>query len=460
MDPRWDPVHLVGIGGAGMSAIARVLQESGRTVSGSDSRDSAVVGILRSLGIRVHIGHHSDHVQGARLVIASTAVPADNAEIEFAEKASIPVMPRGEALARIVQGRRTIAVGGTHGKTTTCGMIATVLETSGADPTYLVGADISQRGAGAKLGAGSCAVVEADEAYGSFLHLKPSVAVITNLDDDHLDHYGTREALEEAFASFMGAAGEQLIVCGQDSRAMALAEGLNPATYGFEEGCDFQASDLFLGAGRATFRLKVSGRDAGAIRLRIGGRHNVLNALGAISACITIGLEAKEIARGLEAFKGMSRRFEYRGTFRGAHLVDDYAHHPAEIEATLSAARTGPWKRVLAVFQPHLFSRTHALFNEFATSLSAADVVVVTDVYGAREDPIAGVTGKLIVEALCDATPGKTVGYMPRLSDAALYVRRILRPGDLVLTLGAGDITTLPERLAERSSPGSFDVIG
>lgn len=458
--PAGGRVHLVGIGGAGMSAIARVLREAGYPVSGSDQRESTVLSALRGLGVTVDIGHRARRVEGAALVVASAAVPESNVELEAARSAGIPVLSRGECLARIVDGLRTVAVAGTHGKTTTSGMVATMLQVAGREPTWLLGADLARRGAGGRLGAGTVAVVEADEAYQSFLWLAPEIGVVTNIEDDHLDHYGGMAQLIAAFSRFVASTTGTVVLCGDDPRAAALAAhatagvvlyGLQPPGGG-EPGvrppdARIGAEGIQTSAGGSRFTLTLDGAAAGVVSLRIAGRHNVSNALAAAGVGLALGLEPAAIAAGLAQFSGASRRFEYRGSVLGADLVDDYAHHPTEIAATLEAARWGPWRRVMAVFQPHLYSRTLAMWPAFGAALARADVVVVTDVYGAREQPIPGVTGKLVVDAVCDAAPGRRVAYLPHLEEAADYVRGLLRPGDLVLSLGAGDITTLPQRV-------------
>lgn len=457
--PEGGRVHLVGIGGAGMSAIARVLREAGYPVSGSDQRESTVLTALRGLGVTVDIGHRARRVEHAALVVASAAVPESNVELEAARSAGIPVLTRGECLARIVEGLRTVGVAGTHGKTTTSGMAATMLQVAGREPTWLLGADLARRGAGGRLGNGTVAVVEADEAYGSFLWLAPEVAVVTNVEDDHLDHYGGMAELTAAFTRFVSATTGTVVLCGDDARAAALAAhvtgdlivyGVDPpgvADPGGRPARRIGAEGIETSAEGSRFTLTIDGEPAAAVPLRIAGRHNVANALGAAGVGLALGLEPATIAAGLAQFAGASRRFEYRGSVLGADLVDDYAHHPTEIAATLEAARWGPWRRVLAVFQPHLYSRTQAMWPAFGSALARADVVVVTDVYGAREQPIPGVTGKLVVDAVCDAAPGRRVAYLPRLEEAADYVRGLLRPGDLLLSLGAGDITTLPQRV-------------
>lgn len=435
-----------------MSAIARVLTEAGRQVTGSDLRESAVLGSLRDMGVRVDIGHRASQTRGADLVIASAAVSADNPELGAARAGGIPTMPRGEALARLLEGLRTVAVSGTHGKTTTTGMVATITQIAGLEPSYLLGSDLATWGPGGRLGSGDVAVVEADEAYGSFLWLRPDIAVVTNVDADHLDYYATLEALHEAFARFVSQSSGTAVLCLDDTRATELAaQARSVLTYGFHREADVGAAGVVNDARGSRFELLVGGRSAGRATLSIGGRHNVQNALGAAAACIALGIDTSAIFEGLSAFRGARRRFEYRGGADGIDFVDDYAHHPTEIEATLEAARSGPWSRIIAVFQPHLYSRTEALWHDFGAALAHADLVVVTDVYGAREEPIPGVTGKLIVEALCEAAPGRRAAYLPRLDEAAGFVRFHMRPGDLVLSLGAGDITTLPDRVL--SSP-------
>lgn len=435
----------MGIGGAGMSAIARVLSETGIHVSGSDHHDSQVLSALREIGVSVSVGHQPENVGDADQVIVSAAIPGTNPEVIAAKHRGISVISRGEALAQIVSTLRTIGVSGTHGKTTTSSMIATILASAGKDPTYLLGADVKGLGPGGHMGTGEFAVVEADEAYGSFLSLTPAIGLVTNIDDDHLDHYGSRAKLDEAFSRFLSSCTEKAIVCADDVDSIAIAPDV-VGTYGLEDA-DVTAADLVLRNEGSYFVLVSGGRELGPIELATTGRHNVQNALGAAAAAIAIGIVYEDIANGLGTYKGVSRRFELRGSVDGFDLIDDYAHHPAEIQATLIASRQGPWRKVIAVFQPHLYSRTMALKERFGLALSIADVVVVTDVYGAREDPIAGVTGKLIVEEVCKASPARRVAFMPRLDDAASFVRSIAKPGDVVIGLGAGDITTLPDRI-------------
>lgn len=448
----WRRVHMVGISGFRNTPIARLLMSMGVEVSGSDREDSAHLVALRELGVKVHIGHEAALVRGADAVVFSPAVSTSNVELEEARASGIEVISGGEALAQVVRGRRLIAVTGTHGKSTTTSMVAAILEAAGKDPTYVIGADPARGlSAGGKLGRGDVAVVEADEAYGSFLHLHPEVAVVTNVDIDHLDYYGDEASLEQAFSTFISQATERVVICGDDERAMsvlrATSGGPSPLVYGLGEA-DLKAANIDVRITGSTFDVYLEGRHLGRAEINVPGRHNVSNALAAAGAALALGVQDSAIFEGLSSFGGIRRRFEYRGSAFGADLVDDYAVHPTEIEAILSAARLGPWKRIVAVFQPHLYSRTHSLWRELGSALSNADVVVVTDVYAAREAPVPGITGKLVAEAACEAAPGKRVVYLPLLDEAAAFLKENAHPGDLVLTMGAGDITTLADRLA------------
>jgi len=442
--PGWRRVHLVGIGGAAMSAIARILVWSGLSVSGSDSIESVVLDELRSIGVHVHSPHSKDLVAGSDVVVYSAAVQSDNPELLAAGSAEIPVISRGEAQALILSESRTIAIAGTHGKTTTSAMAATVLETAGMDPTYMVGADIVGKGSGARLGKSRFAVVEADEAYGAFLHLMPSIAVLLNVEVDHLDHYGTFQSLKDAFVAFMDSSTERVVVFHQDPVAMTLAAPFDPLTFGFDESAGVRASEIEMDQEGSSFHLRIQGEDSVRVRLPVPGMHKIQNALAAAAACWSVGVPPEAIATGLGLFPGLARRFEKRGLLGGAQMIDDYAHLPAEVETAIAAAKLGSYKRVLAVFQPHLYSRTKEMFREFGAVLGTSDMVIVMDVFPAREAPLPGVSGKLIVEALCEVAPRKRVAYMPTLGDAAAFVAEVAQEGDLVLTMGAGDITTLP----------------
>lgn len=448
LDAAFERVHLVGAGGAGMSAIAAVLSEAGYEVTGSDARDSSALGALRRRGMDVRVGHSPGNVGDATLVISSAAVPPDNAELAESRNRGLEVLGRGEALGRITAGFRTVAVTGTHGKSTTTAMVVSILEAAGLSPTYLIGADLAGS-PGGRMGTGDLAVVEADEAYGSFLHLKPEIAVITNVDSDHLDFYSTRENLLDAFKRFVAGVSGAVMAAADDEAALVVTSAAaRRITFGTGERADVRATGILSSASESRFSLEVGGNAAGEILLSVGGLHNVRNALGAAAAALEIGLPFQAIREGLEKYRGVGRRFEYRGALLGAWLVDDYAHHPTAISANLQAARGGPWRRIVVVFQPHLYSRTRDLAGEFGAALSGADMVVITDVYGAREEPLPGVTGKTIVDAVCQAAPGRRVAYMENLDDAARYVRSVMREGDLILSMGAGDVTTFHGRLA------------
>jgi UDP-N-acetylmuramate--alanine ligase len=452
-------LHLVGIGGAGMSALAHLFTEAGITVTGSDRKSSSTLDSLKKAGLKVEVGHGPGRVAGADAVVASSAVRDDNVELLEAKSAGIPIWSRGEAVAKVVSGLKVIAIAGTHGKTTASAMALSILEIAGLDPMGIVGGPIVGLGSGGRLGAGEWAVVEADEAFGSFLLLDPEVAAVTNIDEDHLDFYGGIEGLEAGFKEFVHKARRRVIACLDDERADRLTQGIpDRLTYGFFEQADVRAVEVQSDALGSSFRLLIqgevagliNGEDAGIVRLSVGGRHTVLNALCAAACGLAAGIGAPEIVEGLERFRGVGRRFERRGALNGAELRDDYAHHPKELQATLAAAQTGSWTRVIAVFQPHLYSRTRALWRELGTELTAADVVVVTDVDGAREDPVHGITGKMVADAASEAAPGKRVVYLPNLPEVARFLKGEAREGDLVLTLGCGFINQLHDLLLSK----------
>lgn len=446
-DASWRRFHVVGVGGAAMSALARILKWSGFEVSGCDAAASDVLDDIARSGIEVTIGHDASHVEDTDVVVVSAAIPVDAAELAEARRRSLPVLGRGEAQARALGDKRSIAVSGTHGKTTTSGMVATILEEAGKDPTYLIGAALRGRGPGARLGEGELAVVEADEAYGAFLHLKPAIAVLTSIDRDHLDHYGDFERLVEAFESFLGSASERVVVCTDDEQAAAIApEGA--LTYGIGSAEGISAGGLAIERWGSKFQLRRDGEPLGRVELAVPGRHNVQNALAAAAACLAAGVDPADVVKGLSAYHGADRRFERKGSFQGAEVVEGYAHLPREIEADIDSARQGGWARVVTVFQPHLYSRTRSLAREFGEALALSDAVVVTDVFGAREEPIPGVTGKLVADAVCEAAPGKRVAYLPGLGGVPRYLGGIVREDDVILMLGAGDIGELAGRIA------------
>jgi UDP-N-acetylmuramate--alanine ligase len=444
-------VHLVGIGGAGMSGLARLFLARGVRVSGSDLKESTGLAQLRSLGARISVGHRPEAVGEADVVVVSTAIDPRNPEVEEATRRAIPVLARAQVLAAMMRERRGIAVAGTHGKTTTTSMLAVILERGGLDPTYVVGGDLNESGSNARSGRGGLFLAEADESDGSFLLLTPEVAVVTNVDDDHLDFYEDRGQIEAAFTAFCRRA-KLVVACADDQGAALVARASEtPAIwYGEAENADVRVEGVVLARGSGRCHLRVAPGDgvepwAGDMELPVPGHQHLLNAAGAVAAATRVGVSPGDAVEALRSFGGVRRRWELRGSARGASIVDDYAHHPTEIAATIAAARSDGAERVVAVFQPHRYSRTSALWRGLGSSLAAADVVVVTDVYGAGERPVPGVSGKLVVDALVETAPGKRAVYLPRRSDVAPFLSRELRPGDLVLTLGAGDITMVGE---------------
>lgn len=443
-------VHFIGIGGAGMSAIAKVMLERGVPVSGSDLKRSRAASMLEAMGAVVRIGHDAANVSGATQVVVSTAIPPTNPELVAARDAGTRVLSRGQALAEVLAGGRSVVVAGTHGKTTTTSMIVTILRASGVDPTYLVGAGLNDVGTNARSGRGELAVAESDESDGSFLLLEPSISVVTNVEPDHLDHWGSYEAMRAGFRAFLERTTEMAVLpVGEVALGDGLDEAVRVVTFG--AGGDVWVEDETGPAEGARFTL-CTGADRVEVRMNVRGRHNVWNALAAAAACIQLEVPLDEIAAGLGRFRGVERRFQLRGEAGGVTVIDDYAHHPTEVAATLEAARPGPWRRVIAVFQPHRYSRTAALHVDFGAAFADADRIVVTEVYGAGEQAVPGVSGKLVADAICERNPGRSVAFLPHREDVVSYLRVSVRPGDAVLTLGAGDIHTVGEELLETLS--------
>jgi UDP-N-acetylmuramate--alanine ligase len=437
-------IHLVGIGGAGMSGIARLLLSRGVAVSGSDLKESPILRELRAAGARVEEHHRVEHLEKPDAVVVSTAIPPTNVEVAEARRRGIPVLARAQVLAALMGERRGIAIAGTHGKTTTTSMLAVILERTGRDPTYLVGGDLNESGSNARSGKGDLFVAEADESDGSFLLLRPEVAVVTNVEEDHLDFYPARADVEAAFAAFCAGAGA-VVACGDDPGVRrVLGAAARAVTYGETEGCDVLVEPIEIAVGGSRGRVTFP---EGVVEVHVSapGRHYLLNAAAALAAAREAGVGPGDAAEALRGFEGVRRRFELRGRASGAAFVDDYAHHSTEIAATLSAARTQGARRVVAVFQPHRYTRTRSQWRPLGESLAEADVVVLTDVYGAGEMAVPGVTGKLLLDALLDAAPTIRAVYLPHRSDLAPFLAREVREGDLVLTLGAGDITMVGE---------------
>lgn len=444
-------VHFIGIGGAGMSAIAKVLIERGVDVSGSDLKRSSAAAMLEAVGARVDIGHDAGLIEEGQVVVVSSAIPDTNPELRRARELGLSVMSRGEALGGVLAGSRTIVVAGTHGKTTTTSMIVTILRAAGVDPTYLIGGGLNDAGTNARAGRGELAVAEADESDGSFLLLTPHVAVVTNLEIDHVDYWSSLESLRSAFSSFMNGVTEDgtIVVPATDGELVRLAQAARRHVESFDDDGDVTATDIDLDPAGVRFRLR-RGNEGADVTLRVPGRHNIANALAAAAACLDAGVPIDEIAAGLRAYRGVERRFQLRGEAAGVTVIDDYAHHPTEVRATLAATRPGPWRRVLAVFQPHRYSRTAALADDFGGSFADADRVVVTDVYGAGEVAVPGITGKLIADAICTHLPGRPIAYLPHRSELLDYLTVAARSGDAVLTLGAGDVSSVGDELLGR----------
>lgn len=430
-----------------MSAIATVLAAMGHRVSGSDLKDSASLTRLRALGIDVVVGHSPDNVGNAELVTLSSAVPETNSEVRAAQARNIPLLRRHEALASIAAARRTVAVAGTHGKTTTSSMLALVLVAAGLRPSFIIGGEVNEIGTGAVWDVGEWFVVEADESDGTFLEIGCEVAVVTNVEPDHLDHYGDFAGLVAAFERFLAAAPGPKVVCADDPVARQLALAAGALTYGTDESADYRMVGVELGRSRVRFLVEREGVELGEVVLPVPGLHNARNACASLVTGLLLGAPFAAAARALAGYGGVARRFQFRGERRGVTFVDDYAHLPGEVEAALAAANDGGWTRVVCVFQPHRFSRTEALASEFADSFAAADLVVVTDVYPSGEEPRPGVSGKMVADAVLDAQPASRLAYLPDRSDWVRYLERVLRPGDLCLTLGAGDITLLADEV-------------
>ncbi|HUY07525.1 MAG TPA: UDP-N-acetylmuramate--L-alanine ligase [Acidimicrobiales bacterium] len=439
-------IHLVGIGGAGMSAIAAVLNAMGHRVSGSDLKDSVALDRLRALNIGVAIGHDAAQVERAELVGISTAIPEKNVEYREALRRNIPVLRRSELLAAICHERFTLAVSGTHGKTTTTSMLALILVEAGCAPSFLIGGEVNEIGTNAIWGSGEMLVVEADESDGTFLKIASEIAVVTNIEVDHLDYYGSFDALKEAFSQFMERAATAAVVCADDPVAMSLAPK-GATTYGFNEAAQLRIRDFVTGRAHIEFRIERSGTTLGHFELPIPGEHNARNAAAAIAVVFRLGIPLDSAQRALSRFTGVARRFEFRGEAGGITFVDDYAHLPGEVAATLRAARQGGWNRVIAVFQPHRYSRVQQLSGAFGRAFHEVDLVVVTDIYPAGEAPIPGITGKLIFDAVSEFDSGTKVAFVAQHRDLVDFLHRELRSGDCCLTLGAGDLTGLPDEM-------------
>jgi UDP-N-acetylmuramate--alanine ligase len=459
---RTHRIHLIGIGGAGMCGVAEVLLTMGYQVSGSDLKSGEVIDRIVDLGGRVFVGHATSNVEGAQVVVYSSAVPADNPELQAARAAGVPVISRADMLAELMRMKYGVAVGGAHGKTTTTSMIAAVLARGGLDPTLVVGGRLRGLGTHARLGRGPFLVAEADESDGSFLRLAPAVAVITNIDREHLDHYASLDEIRQAFVyfanrvPFYGVA----VLCTDDPEVRTILPHVRKRTllYGTTAPAVVRAEDIRLTRSGSRFRVVTAAGPQGEIELRVPGHHNVLNALAAVAVGLEVEVGFAHVAEALAGFGGVSRRFELKGEVGGVRVIDDYAHHPTEIRATLAAARPLGGRR-LVLFQPHRYSRTRALAEEFGGAFADADRVWVLDVYGAGERPIEGVSGVTIVDSAA-RHGARHVTYAPDPSAAVEALAQEARSGDVVLTLGAGDVGKWGEALIARLGGAHVGVGG
>lgn len=446
-EPR--SVHIVGIGGAGMRAIARILLAMGHRVSGSDRAASQHLDELASLGASVSVGHSPTQGARADIVTRSTAVPDSNPDIVGAIERGSPIYSRAEILAAIVASRPAILVAGTHGKTTTSSMLSVLLDHAGLQPSFVIGSDVVHFGTGARWEQSEHFVVEADESDGTFLTLPSAHAIVTSLDPDHLEFYGSADRLQAAFCAFVDDVPGTTAVCIDDPDTHVLVDRAGVVTYGTQAHADLRIDDVQVTADATTFEVFWRGEHLGAASVGLPGHHNALNAAAALTIALTLGVPFDDAAAGLAMFTGVARRFEIRGDHLGVRLVDDYAHLPAEVEAAVATAISGPWNRVVAAYQPHRFSRTEALGATFATSFRGVDHLVLTDIYPSGEQPRQGVTGRIVYDAVTAACPELSVSWQPTLDDVAEDLAASLGPGDLCLTMGAGDLTTVPDRVID-----------
>jgi len=434
-----------------MRNLAKLMLARGVVVTGSDLKDSKGLRELRAAGADVSVGHDAGLVGATEAVVISSAISERNPELAEARRRGLPVWARAQVLAAVGAGRRTIAVAGTHGKTTTTSMVSVVLERAGLDPTFVIGGDLNEIGSGARAGQSDLFVAEADESDGSFLLMHPEVGVVTNVEMDHVDFYRRGlEEIEAAFAAFVRQS-RSVVACGDDEGARrSVSDAQAPVvTYGVAPGNDLRLEVLSVGPGGARGTLRRNGADAVELALQVDGAHNLLNAAAAVAAAGLVGVEDRVAAQALRSFSGVRRRFELRGSARGADFYDDYGHVPTELAVTIGVARRLRPRRLVAVFQPHRYSRTQALWRELGQSLVGADLILVTDVYGAEQDPIPGVTGEMVVEGIRLADPSIPTVYLPRRPEVIRYLVDEVRDGDLVITMGCGDVWMLGDAALE-----------
>ena len=446
-------LHFVGIGGVGMSAIAEVMLDKGYEISGSDLSESEVVQKLRAKGAVIYKGHNAANVEGKDAIVLSSAIHQDNPELVQAKKLGLKIFHRSDILAFLLNAAKGIAVAGAHGKTTTSSMISVVLEHAGIDPTILIGGFVDYLNGNAKLGKSDYLVAEADESDGSFLKFYPHIAVVTNIEDDHMDHYGSMENIIKAFIQFVQNLDKEnglAVLCFDNENIRNIAPQLDRRyiSYALEHEADYTAADIVADGPQTTFTVVYKGEKLGAVTLNIPGRHNVLNALATIAVCHKLGLSIEAIAAGFAVFTGTKRRFQTKFRNDDVWIVDDYAHHPTEIQTTIKAARQTNPKRLVVAFQPHRYTRTQLLRKEFGSCFKGADVLILTDIYAASEEPIPGISGRTIVDEV-KAQTGVDAVYIEKLADIAPWLEQNRRKGDLIITMGAGNIYTVGETLAD-----------
>jgi len=449
--------HFIGAGGAGMSALALVLAQRGLKVTGSDLKESRYTRTLQSAGIPICIGHEASNLKDPEIVVVSTAIPESNPELKEARRRNLPVWQRAQMLAEITKDATTVAVAGTHGKTSTSSMLANSLEVLGKNPGFCIGGEVEAFSANAREGSGELFVVEADESDGSFVWLAPQIAIITNLEPEHVDHYESYEELEQVFEDFVGRIGDGgvLIACADDPELMDLAgrSGKSVISYGKCSNSDICFSEVRPLEGRpgSTFLIKYQGEQYLA-SITLPGEHMASNATAVFAAAVALGIEPGRAADALGSFQGVRRRFEFLGKSEGVSIVDDYGHHPTEIAATLKGAKDLGYKRTVVVFQPHRYSRTQAFEREFGSAFDCADLIILTDVFSGGEAPIPGITGRTVVNSVLEHNPQAQLVWLPRRQSLTSFLSTCLRPGDLLITMGAGDVTGVgPEFLREQS---------
>ncbi|KAF1682858.1 UDP-N-acetylmuramate--L-alanine ligase [Veillonella sp. R32] len=443
-------IHLIGIAGSGMRAIANILISQGFDVSGSDIQESAVTERFRKMGATIHIGHNAAYVKGVDAVVRSTAIHADNPELMAAEAQHIPILHRSDIVKAVLDITKGIAVAGAHGKTTTTSMLGQIFVEAGLDPTVIIGGEVDYLGGSSQWGRGEYSIAEADESDGSFLKLNPHEIVITNIENDHMDHYGTMENLLTAFAEFVGKLPAQgtAVVCGDNENIQHIMKQVDRQfiTYGLTAHNEYTAQNIHYEKGVLVYDAFHQENCIATVRLKVPGTHNALNSLGALVMATRCGIPVEVVVKGLAKFTGAKRRFETKGHSHDVWVVDDYAHHPTEIAATLGAAKALESHRVVCIFQPHRFTRTNLLLKEFGQAFKKADVLFITDIYSAGEEPIAGIDGHSIPN-MVEATTGQTVHYIPHVEDVPKVVKAVLQPNDLVITMGAGSISQYGPKL-------------